>query len=115
VAIFSAVIPTGTTADIAVTFTDPLFNDMYLSTYAVDDALMVSSTPQIGTPATGTSSTSATTGSFTQGANGFNIGVLAVSTAVSAEGATGYTEDMAVAARMFSFSQDGPVCGERYF
>jgi hypothetical protein len=70
-----------------------LRNNLILSTYSVDDALLVSTTPTVAS-ASANSATSITTGSFTQSANGVNIASVGSENASSSTiAATGYTVD----------------------
>jgi hypothetical protein len=90
--IFSADIPTGTTATIAVTFASNIFSDQQLAAYSVDDALMNSTTPNTGSVTTA-GATSVTTTSFNQGAGGFTIACGGLGTNGSGSAITGYTTD----------------------
>ena len=100
-AIFSADIPTGTTATIAVTYNSSIANDQNMTAYSVDDALMVSTTPNTGS-ATSTSATSLSTSSFNQSTGGFTIAAGGWDTSVTSIGFTGYTTDV--------FCGSGNIC-----
>jgi hypothetical protein len=89
-AIFSADIATGTTATIAVTYNTSVFNDQNLAVYSVDDALLVSTTPNTGA-GTASAATSSATSSFTQTTGGFTVAGEGMSTSVTTLAITGYT------------------------
>jgi hypothetical protein len=91
--IFSADVPTGTTATVVVTFASSIFADLHISIYTVDDALLVSTTPQTGTGSTGSSVLTLSTSSFTESTGGFTVAGGATGATVSALGITGYTTD----------------------
>src|SRR3954454_19636395 len=78
VAIFSADVPTGTTATITVTLTGNAFVSPALGIYSVDDALLVSTTPSVGASNTAPSVTSLASSSFTQTAGGFVVAANAL-------------------------------------
>ena len=90
-AIFSADIATGTTATIAITFANSLFNDQQLAVYSVDDALLLSTTPNTGSGVGST--TSATTSSFTQTNGGFTLAGSGTGVGTTGLAITGYTTD----------------------
>jgi hypothetical protein len=91
-AIFPADIPTGTTATIALTYNSSVFNDQTLTVYSVDDALLVSTTPNTGN-GTASAATTASTSSLTQTAGGFTLAGAGTSTGVTSLAVTGYTTD----------------------
>ncbi|WP_154072526.1 hypothetical protein [Bradyrhizobium erythrophlei] len=94
VAIASADVPTGTTADVVVTAAGTFFATVVISAYTVDDALLVSTTPSTaqGTTASGAS---ITTGSFTETAGGFVIATNSLAGAAGGSGTaiSGFTTD----------------------
>lgn len=71
--IFSADIPTGTTASIVWTAVASFSSAPVLLTYSVDDALLVSTTPSVGMAISSASVSALTTGSYTQTVGGFAI------------------------------------------
>jgi hypothetical protein len=90
--IASLPVPTGTTADITLTIAGGIFSSHVLGIYTVDDALLVSTTPSVGSNFTTSAVTTLTTSSFTQTAGGFVIAVGSLSTApASGLAITGYT------------------------
>jgi hypothetical protein len=84
-AIFSADVPTGTTATIVVTQGGTAFSPVVGGIYSVDDALLVSTTPSTSSANTA-GATSLTTGSFTETSGGF---VVAANNLIGAAGGTG--------------------------
>jgi hypothetical protein len=109
VAIFSADIPTGTTATVAVTYNSTVANGQYMAAYSVDDAKLVSTTPSTGS-ATGAATTTLTTSSFTQGAGGFTIAAGGTSAnPASGYAFTGYTTDAWGGSVEFIFAHLGSI------
>lgn len=94
VAIASADVPTGTTANIVLTAGGTWFATPILGIYSVDDALMVSTTPSVASG--NNSGTSVTTSaSFTQTSGGFVVAGVALDNNAGGSGISisGYTNN----------------------
>lgn len=93
-AIFSANVPTGTTATIIATFPNTVFADCTFATYSVDDALLSSTTPSAGSNTSSPSVNSLATSSFTQTTGGFTVAGCGIGGASGGGLAvSGYTTD----------------------
>lgn len=92
-AIFSADVPTGTTATIVATYNNTISAAIVLCTYSVDDAKLISTTPSVGTAVAAGSVTTLTTSSFTQTTGGFIVGAAGYGGGVSSQSITGYSAD----------------------
>jgi hypothetical protein len=91
-AIASVDVPTGTTATIVATFGSNIFSVPRADTYSVDDALLLSTTPNTGS-GTGAATTSITTSAYNQTSGGFVIAAGTIDTAPTGLVVTGFTTD----------------------
>lgn len=93
-AVFSADIPTGTTANIVITQGSTAFSPVIVAIYTVDDALLVSTTPSSATGFTA-GAASITTSNITQQTGGFTVAAVQLAGTAGGTGTaiSGFTND----------------------
>jgi hypothetical protein len=96
-AIFSAGLATGSSTTIVITYASNIFNDVPLDIYAVDDAFLSSSTPNVGSNTNSGSVTSLSSSAYNQSNQGFTVAALGIGVGTTGVSIAGFTVDRSTA------------------